>query len=108
MTDREYLVKLIQDAVQGCSAYWAGLIADHLLAHGVTVREPGEWKTDKEDIEWGNSLKRKYCSRCGKRPYFDKEKHEFVLSNFCPHCGAPMEDKSNENHYPQRLDHGEP
>ncbi len=39
MTNRENLVKLIQDAVQGCSAYWAGLIADHLLAHGVTFAD---------------------------------------------------------------------
>lgn len=90
MIDREKLVKLIQDAVQGCSAYWAGLIAEHLLAHGVTIREQGEWATDTEDIEWGNSLKKKHCTSCGKRPHFDKEKREFILSDFCPHCGAEM------------------
>ena len=36
MNDREKLVKLIQAAVDGCAEYWAGLIADHLLANGVT------------------------------------------------------------------------
>ena len=39
MTDREKLVGLIQDSVEGCAEYWAGRIADHLIAHGVTVRE---------------------------------------------------------------------
>lgn len=51
----------------------------------------GRWETDEEDIKWGNSLKRKYCTNCGKRPHFDKEKREFVLSDYCPHCGAKME-----------------
>lgn len=51
----------------------------------------GRWATDKEDIEWGNSLKRKHCTNCGKRPHFDKEKGEFVLTNYCPHCGAKMD-----------------
>lgn len=38
MTDREKMIALIQAAVNGCSTYWAGLIADHLLANGVTVQ----------------------------------------------------------------------
>lgn len=50
----------------------------------------GRWETDKEDIEWGNSLKRKHCTNCGKRPHFDKEKRVFVLADFCHHCGAKM------------------
>lgn len=36
---RDKLIELIQSAVNGCSSYWAGLIADCLLAHGVTVQE---------------------------------------------------------------------
>lgn len=51
----------------------------------------GRWETDKEDIEWGNSLKRKHCTNCGKRPHYDKEKREFILSDYCPNCGAKME-----------------
>lgn len=35
MTDKEKLVAIIQTAVGGCTAYWAGLIADHLIANGV-------------------------------------------------------------------------
>ena len=34
----EKLIELIQEAVGGTSSYWAGLIADHLLQNGVTVR----------------------------------------------------------------------
>ena len=34
---REKLIELIQSAVGGCSAYWAGLIADYLVANGVTI-----------------------------------------------------------------------
>lgn len=40
MTDRESrerLAKMIQDAVGGCARHWAEIIADYLLAKGVTV-----------------------------------------------------------------------
>ena len=103
MNDREKLVELLKTNAcpspfmcdPTCRYYGYGdcfpdRFADHLLANGVTISEQGEWETDKEDIEWGNALKRKHCSKCGKRPHFDKEKREFVLSDFCPHCGAPM------------------
>ena len=33
---REKLIELIQSAVDGCATYWAWLIADHLIANGVT------------------------------------------------------------------------
>lgn len=57
----------------------------------------GRWETDREDIEWGNSLKRKHCTNCGSRPHFDKEKREFVLTNYCPNCGAKMDAKENDD-----------
>ena len=34
---REKLIELIRDAVNGCSSYWAGLIADNLIDNGVVV-----------------------------------------------------------------------
>ena len=34
---REKLIELIQSAVNGCATYWAGLIAGHLIANGVTI-----------------------------------------------------------------------
>ena len=36
---REKLIVLIQSAVGGCATYWAGLIADHLIANGVTIQK---------------------------------------------------------------------
>ncbi len=36
---REKLIELIQEAVGGCSTYWAGLIASNLIANRVTVHE---------------------------------------------------------------------
>lgn len=35
MNDREKMIELIQEAVDGCATYWAGLIADKLIAAGV-------------------------------------------------------------------------
>ena len=110
MTDREKLIELLHKEVR-CPGTVANCMdcpyqsndtpcdefaatADMLIAHGVTVREPGEWATDTEDIEWGNSLKKKHCTSCGKRPHFDKEKREFILSDFCPNCGAKMKEES--------------
>lgn len=35
MTDRDRLIELIQNAVNGCAKHWAEIIADHLIANGV-------------------------------------------------------------------------
>lgn len=37
MTERERLIELIQNSVDGCARHWAEVIADHLLANGVIV-----------------------------------------------------------------------
>lgn len=37
MTQKERLVQLIIDSVNGCARNWAEVIADHLLANGVIV-----------------------------------------------------------------------
>lgn len=50
----------------------------------------GEWKAEKEDVEWGCSTVRYRCSHCGRLPHFDKESFKFLLSDFCPKCGADM------------------
>ncbi len=39
MSDRDRLIELIQNAVNGCARHWAEIIADYLLANGVTVQE---------------------------------------------------------------------
>ena len=37
MGEREKLIELIQNAVNGCARHWAEVIADHLLSNGVIV-----------------------------------------------------------------------
>ena len=39
MDGREKLVEIIQNSVGGCARHWAEVIADRLIAHGVTVQE---------------------------------------------------------------------
>ena len=44
----------------------------------------GEWKRDK----WPSGTHRIICNRCGE--------WNGKITNFCPHCGAPMTDKAVE------------
>ena len=50
---REKLIELIQSAVNGCATYWAGLIADHLIANGVTIQK---WIPVTERLPKANKL----------------------------------------------------
>ena len=45
MDVREKLVEIIQNSVGGCARHWAEIIADGLIANGVTVQE---WKPISE------------------------------------------------------------
>lgn len=51
MNTHEMLVKLIQEAVDGCAEYWAARIADHLIENGVTVKEKKKPLTLEAAIE---------------------------------------------------------
>ena len=39
MTTRDKLIGVIQNAVDGCAEYWAGLIADELIKSGLVVED---------------------------------------------------------------------
>ena len=56
----------------------------------------GEWVAEKEDVEWGCSAVRYRCSHCGRLPHFDKESYKFLLSDYCPKCGADMREAPND------------
>lgn len=48
----------------------------------------GGWRKDSEYMPIY------VCSKCGERNLFRNGNN--VLSNFCPHCGAPMTDKAED------------
>ena len=62
MSDRDKLIELIKESVGGCATYWASLIADHLIANGVTIDEDirvlnkaipiDEWHEDDGVVLW--------------------------------------------------------
>ena len=94
MDVREKLVELLEGAES--AIYWDGSekwfiekIADHLIAHGVTVQECGHWISLTECANAGV-----YCSVCHKKVY--KEDYAWcnrknkLRSDYCPHCGAKM------------------
>lgn len=72
----------------------ANALADHLIAHGVTVQERGNWVTLTDCSNEGV-----YCSVCHKKVY----RHDYALcsrknklrSKYCPNCGAKMDGGSD-------------
>ena len=97
MSDREKLTDLIASYMEFVKTATPKEMAAHLLAHGVVVREKGEW----EDCDWvkydGHGECIHYpkaalcCSRC--RNAFKKEL--LWKPNFCPNCGADMRKGEN-------------
>lgn len=65
------------------------MIADYLIANGVTVQKCGYWISLTECANAGV-----YCSVCHKKVY--KEDYAWcnrknkLRSDYCPHCGAKM------------------
>jgi hypothetical protein len=74
MDVREKLVEIIQSSVGGCARHWAEVIADGLIANGVTVQEwisTDERMPTKDDAtdgyvaavySWGDGVKTKTIS----------------------------------------------
>ena len=84
---RDKLIELIQNAVGGCARHWAELIADHLIANGVVVREKGEWVNNSDGYP--------ECNRCGYKPQYDPMFDDIYYSDFCPNCGSDMRKEEN-------------
>lgn len=51
----------------------------------------GAWKPLPEDVDSGKELVRMYCDCCNNSAIFDKGKNQFILSDYCQHCGAKMD-----------------
>ena len=97
MTDREKLIEVLRvlifhhELVDPTEA-----LADYLLDNGVVVREKGEWATEEEVVyRYGSFIKRKYCTGCNESPKFDRETGKYILTKFCPNCGADMRRREN-------------
>lgn len=54
------LVEIIQNSVGGCARHWAEIIADGLIAHGVTVQEMKPLEAFLHPVDAYKGLKAKY------------------------------------------------
>ena len=84
MNDREKLIALIRGYYQNADSCSIEKLADHLISHGVVVREKGEW------VMRGG---KRYCPVCKARACVTRDSEDFwytVGTDFCPHCGSDM------------------
>ena len=89
MDVREKLVELLDTNCGYVDEVEAEVLADHLIAHGVTVQKHGYWASLTDCANAGV-----YCSVCHKKVY----RHDYALcsrkdklrSAYCPNCGARM------------------
>lgn len=122
MPDREKLIELVAEAeehsidicvynsdCEDCPGRKYGnkcreyLKADHLISHGVTVRERGQKVTVERHRGVTRYIPCPYCSHAvpSNKPYTEKveycsvcgKKLDDTFQNFCPNCGADMRTK---------------
>lgn len=80
------------------AAYWQDAerkIAELPAVDAVPVVH-ARWKPLQEDVYWGNSLKRMYCDVCNNQAIFDSQRRKFILTCFCPNCGAKMDGRETD------------
>lgn len=93
MDVREKLVEIIQNSVGGCARHWAEVIADGLIANGVTVQELDGCEYCKEDRE---GFIRMFGAFSITNPFHGNE--WFINTGhckprqifFCPMCGRKL------------------
>ena len=83
MDVREKLVELLAE-FYGVDPMYHGVdanaLADHLIAHGVTVQECAYWQYIEDDIDEDNNIQA-YCSVCGAG-----DKHATSMIGKVPYC----------------------
>ena len=90
---REKLIELLWGNHNDHPSAFSGLTdefeheADYLMAHGVTIREKGEWVDHEPNKNhWEKSGMSFYCSSC----LHNAGKYKHKVYKFCPWCGADM------------------
>ena len=70
-------------------------IAEKLISNGVTVARHGQWIYNIESGEY-------VCSACGenalsfrKDTLYDIDLYETCLTDYCPNCGARMDEEAD-------------
>lgn len=102
MDVREKLVEILKQApFEGkvLDEWWweekIRIIADHLIAHGVTVQKHGYWVSLTDCANAGV-----YCSVCHKKIYKEDyarcNRKNKLRSDYCPHCGSKMMPQSSK------------
>ena len=97
---KEKLISMIQEAVGGCARHWASLIADYLIANGVTVQDgedtdvPAKWipvterlpeddlpkDTDRKQIRCLVATDKGTVKSCVRQRYQIKKNGQWCLS----------------------------
>ena len=80
MDVREKLVELLAVDLSGSDGYEPELIADYLIAHGVTVQECAYWQYIDDDVDEDNNIQA-YCSVCHAG-----DKHATSMIGKVPYC----------------------
>jgi hypothetical protein len=75
LTMRDKLIELIQSAVGGCARHWAELIADALIANGVTLQQ---WIPVSERLPEKNCK----CLVCVDVDVWGREYKAIVVENY--------------------------
>ena len=82
--------KLVELQMQAKIGWTKEEFADHLIAHGVMVRETGHWVSLTDCSNAGV-----YCSVCHKKVYKEDyarcNRKNKLRSDYCPNCGAKMD-----------------
>lgn len=76
----------------GLSTCQERLVADYLIANGVTVRDKAKWKLRIDDCDCEYVM----CSACGAVFYnYDEDTIDYT-PDFCVGCGADMRGEEHE------------
>ena len=94
MEAKDQIEELTNELVRTSRYGTHSAVAEHLYNKGWRKQSDGEWITETTD--WVYDVKKTYCSKCGTNARYDNFMREYILTNFCPHCGAKMKGSTNE------------